>query len=325
MPSLDLIAYFLGMLQDYCQKEGIQIDPKAYDDLQILEQELQRLNQNVAGGSVAVHVGAAINFTQLGVLGHFFQSCSTIRQANNLGASFFSLNNPYVETFMEEKTEQTYCHYIIKADFAKEYPVLSDEVIKGMMVSAFVNNERLAAYPIRPNQIQFKAKAPKDTYWYEKVFRIKPDFEQDRNCIIIPTHVLDKTVISYNEELYNVLYAHLEQYYKSPQKLISEKVKQLILVDLELMYVVSIESIAKKLLMSSRTLQRKLKEENLTFNQVYEDCRNDLAISFLQNPKIAISEIAYRLNYASNATFSRAFKRWKGKAPLKYRQEFLKV
>ncbi|MEH6471751.1 MAG: AraC family transcriptional regulator [Halopseudomonas sp.] len=78
--------------------------------------------------------------------------------------------------------------------------------------------------------------------------------------------------------------------------------------------------IASKLMLSSRTLQRKLKSQNTCFKQLLENVRKEMAIQYIRQTHVPIGEISYRLGFAHINNFSRAFKRWTGKTPIDYRQ-----
>jgi len=68
-------------------------------------------------------------------------------------------------------------------------------------------------------------------------------------------------------------------------------------------------SIAKALGLSRQTLFRKLREEGVTFEEVLDELRHELATSYLALEGVAIKEVAYRVGFSSPAAFSRAFKR----------------
>ena len=76
---------------------------------------------------------------------------------------------------------------------------------------------------------------------------------------------------------------------------------------------------ARELLMSERTLQRRLREEGTSFEKLYDDARHSLALAYLRDRRLGISEIAWLLGYAELAAFYRAFKRWTGVTPLEHR------
>jgi AraC-like DNA-binding protein len=79
------------------------------------------------------------------------------------------------------------------------------------------------------------------------------------------------------------------------------------------------DRIAGDLCMSSRTLQRKLKEEGANFSELLQDCRMQLAKKYLRQGKKSVVETSYTLGFAEPSTFSRAFKRWTGQTPAQYR------
>ena len=80
--------------------------------------------------------------------------------------------------------------------------------------------------------------------------------------------------------------------------------------------------IARQLGVSQRTLARQLSQEGLTFSELLDNLRSDLANRHLADRDLAISQIAWLLGYQDVASFSHAFKRWTGKAPGKARAEY---
>lgn len=83
---------------------------------------------------------------------------------------------------------------------------------------------------------------------------------------------------------------------------------------------VSADEVAAAMQMSARTLQRRLEAEGTSFTAVADDTREALARELLSDPALALGEIAYRTGFADLATFSRAFKRWTGTSPGRYRR-----
>lgn len=81
-----------------------------------------------------------------------------------------------------------------------------------------------------------------------------------------------------------------------------------------------IEDIAEKLNMTKRTLQRKLSEENTTFQKQLNRTREILAIHYLRNTDMTTNDMAYLLGYAELNSFLRAFTSWTGKTITEYRK-----
>lgn len=67
--------------------------------------------------------------------------------------------------------------------------------------------------------------------------------------------------------------------------------------------------------LSERTLQRRLAENGLSFSDVLEDFRREESIRLLCDPSLHLVEIATRLGYSEQTSFTRAFRRWTGSTP----------
>jgi AraC-like DNA-binding protein len=79
--------------------------------------------------------------------------------------------------------------------------------------------------------------------------------------------------------------------------------------------------LARLLGISVRTLQRRLSETGRSFSAVVEDFRREEALRLLQDPRAHIVQIAGRLGYAEQTSFTRAFRRWTGDTPGAWRAQ----
>ena len=82
---------------------------------------------------------------------------------------------------------------------------------------------------------------------------------------------------------------------------------------------VVVDDVARSLGMSDRTLARKLSDEGLNFTEVLQQLRRDLAVGYLDDPKLHVSKIAWLLGFNEVSAFTHAFKRWTGKTPSQMR------
>jgi AraC-like DNA-binding protein len=71
--------------------------------------------------------------------------------------------------------------------------------------------------------------------------------------------------------------------------------------------------------MSRRTLQRRLADRGTSYAGVLDGTRRDLAVRYLRDPALQISEVAYLLGFGEAGSFNRAFKRWTGQTPTDFR------
>ncbi len=78
-------------------------------------------------------------------------------------------------------------------------------------------------------------------------------------------------------------------------------------------------TVANKLTMSPRTLQRRLKDESTTFQEVLAVTRAELAEQFLQDEDLPLAQIALLLGYEDPTSFHRSYRQWTGHTPAKRR------
>ena len=82
----------------------------------------------------------------------------------------------------------------------------------------------------------------------------------------------------------------------------------------------TIDSLAGELGISRRTLQRRLSALGSSFKAMLQDVREEQSRRYLDDPRLAVTEIALLLGYSDQASFSNAFRAWCGCAPTEYRQ-----
>ena len=80
------------------------------------------------------------------------------------------------------------------------------------------------------------------------------------------------------------------------------------------------EDVAVALGLTDRTLQRRLQAEALSFQQVLDATRRELAAQYLADDRLALVDVADRLGFAEVSNFFRACRRWFGEPPGRYRE-----
>jgi AraC-like DNA-binding protein len=83
----------------------------------------------------------------------------------------------------------------------------------------------------------------------------------------------------------------------------------------------SIEAVARELATTSRTLQRRLRDEKTSFQQVLDEVRREAALKHMRSRRVNIDEVAFLLGFEKANSFHRAFKRWTGVTPGEFRRQ----
>lgn len=81
----------------------------------------------------------------------------------------------------------------------------------------------------------------------------------------------------------------------------------------------TLEAVAERLAMSTRTLRRRLQGQGLGFMGLLQAARRRDALSLLARPALEVAQIAQLLGYADPANFTRAFRQWTGFTPSAWR------
>ena len=74
-------------------------------------------------------------------------------------------------------------------------------------------------------------------------------------------------------------------------------------------------AVATALNLSEKTLQRRLQDENTSYQQMLDEVRRDLAQHYLREGPMSVCEVTFRLGFSDQSSFTRAFRRWTGVTP----------
>jgi len=81
------------------------------------------------------------------------------------------------------------------------------------------------------------------------------------------------------------------------------------------------QRVARELAMSPSRLQQKLAEQDTNFQDLLSNIRQSLALDYMGQSRLSITEISFLLGFSDTSSFTRAFRRWTGKSPRDYRRD----
>jgi len=180
---------------------------------------------------------------------------------------------------------------------------------------------QVAGRNFRPSYINFGFEVhPKELADIEQTLGCPLRSRAQANAIAFPSAVLDRTIPGSNRLLYRLLGGYLDRVKATSRKSIVERVEDYVRGALPLGNC-SIERCAKKLGTSVRALQAHLGECGVRFSDILERQRVELAQSYLEQEQLSLDEIAILLGYSEQSSFGRAFKRWTGSTPRRFRSD----
>jgi AraC-like DNA-binding protein len=173
--------------------------------------------------------------------------------------------------------------------------------------------------PIFPLRLELTRTA-KHRVIIENHFGCRVKFRAARNALIFRENDLELPFVTHNAELLAVVGAQLDAELnarRSRQTLgdqVKSSLKRLLAGQRP-----TIHSVARQLNLSARTLQRRLAEGGVTFQQMLDEARRELAHHYLGQSSVALNETAYLLGYEDPNSFFRAFHDWEGTSPGRWR------
>lgn len=172
---------------------------------------------------------------------------------------------------------------------------------------------------VSPTEVSLRHPAPPCSVRFEAFYGCRVVFGAADNRLTMSRTLLEQTLPSANPLLAHandeVVVRYLEEL-DSPS--LTDRVRREI-IDLLPAGAPREEQVARRLNLGLRSLQRQLQREGISYKQILEQTRNELAIRYLQEGRRRLTEIGFLLGFAEQASFSRAFKRWTGVPPQVYR------
>lgn len=171
-----------------------------------------------------------------------------------------------------------------------------------------------------PLRLRLRSRPPDHAPLYRRVFDLDPEFDEGVNEISFSRRDAERPLISANAAAHAGLseVAESELARLADGTLVREvrAVLQGLLTGDE----PTLAAVARTMLMSERTLQRRLSAEGCSFSTLLDQTRQETAQRKLRVGRATASELAFLLGFADTNSFYRAFKRWTGTTPELYRR-----
>ncbi|CAE6910332.1 AraC family transcriptional regulator [Pseudomonas marincola] len=176
---------------------------------------------------------------------------------------------------------------------------------------------------IQPRQVLFQGSPPDDIEPFQQVFQAPLSFNSSHYALLFEPADMEAPLPTANHSLAQLHDRFAGEYLtRFSESRVTHQTRQ-VLCRLLPQGEPKRERVAQTLLVSQRTLQRRLQEEGTSFQQLLDDTRRELAEQYLQQPSLTLLEASYLLGFADPSNFFRAFRRWFGVTPSDYRAAHL--
>ena len=214
-----------------------------------------------------------------------------------------------------ERGNESAVQFIWLLAHEKEPPLLVDVCFAWIVSMA----HRGIGRPLNPKRVELQ-RAPAHREIYETHFGCPVRFKADRNALVFSKADMELPFVTHNADLLGIVAPQLEAELTEQlaQKTFCEQAKG-ILKHLLAGQRPGIQDLARELHLSTRTLQRRLTEQGITFQRLLDNARRELAHHYLLHSSRELNETAYLLGYEDANSFFRAFQHWEGTSPGQWR------
>ncbi len=257
----------------------------------------------------------------LGLPELLFTSANTLRDSIEVVERYMPLVHGRVSVRLEARGDEAMTRYSLSDE--AELDRSSIDYILGCMV-AMGRGCTGRRPPVRRVALSHAAPRTSEerallTRWYGTD---SIEFGAAAPAIVLDAGALDWPLLTASPRLHRLLSSHADQL--MPQlhgrSTFLLRARQHLLAELETGRA-SLLGLARRLSLGERSLQRRLAAEGSSYAELLEEVRRDLALSYLQDPAMGLSEIAFLLGYSSQQSLDRAFRAWTGRAPGRWRRE----
>lgn len=247
----------------------------------------------------------------MGVLGEAMKASRTVGAALETFATFQHRNSDAAAAFLLEHGALTSLGYVV---YRKDIDHL-DLAYDVAMAFAWNLLRELCGAEWKASEVIFAKAQPADRLPYRRQFQAPLRFNQDHCAVRFPMRWLDRPVARADMSRPEVPPALAVEAAEVDLVHLTHRHLRLLLLDGKN----SGDHLAKKLSLHRRTLNRRLKDQGTTFQQILDEVRFEVARQLLGNTEMPIPDIATALCYSEVSAFTHAFRRWTGTSPHRWR------
>lgn len=271
-----------------------------------------------------LHIGEMINTISVGILAYVMMHSPTLKKALDKLCQYQDIVCDASKTSLIIDNELAYLTISEPSNdiFAPHYAYESTLSIYNSAISGMLGQ----TIPLTAVHFDYPAYV-NDLSEYHRIFKgAEIVFSSHFSGLVFEKKYLDCLILNASPNLFSIFEVHADAILKSlkPAESLQEKIKKEILHDLKGEEPI-LSNIAKKLGIGVRSIQLKLKEEGVTFQQLLDEIRKNLATKHLKEAQLSTTDIAYLLGYSEPSVFFRSFKKWTGQTPTVYRKTFQMV
>ena len=276
----------------------------------------RELLAGLPGVAVPVEYVRTLDLATLGVGGQILTRADDLAHAATLSERFSRLTDTGVAIAWCERGDLVgYAISHRPEVVAMRFPI---EVMLG---TGYRMMSHAAGEPVPLREVTFAHPAGYPQAAYESLFGCPVRFEAAESALWLERDVIHRPLARRDPLARRYLEAHAEQMLAAlpaPQPPVVAQIREAIVIELATSGA-ELARVARRVAMSTRTVQRRLEEHGTSYQDLVDDVRAAMARALLRDRARSIIDVAFELGYADLKSFYRAFRRWTNTTPAEWR------
>lgn len=311
---IETVLEVIGLEEEQLRDPDIRVDHSLQNDIFDVA---ERLTSDV---NVGLHAGENTHLIHFGIFGQLAMTCKTVRELVDLHSRFQTLISTgarmeYIVQGEEVVGEATFIDGVPPSRHNLEYALASHVALVRL----------LTGFPFASTKIEVPYPEPEDCSEQQRLLNCPISYGCERERIYFPAELLDVPLVVGDSDSRRALEVEAHRRLDAISvSLVDENseiagIKRFIADRLKGGEPPRVESAADALGISVRTLQRRLESVRVSYRDLIDLVRRELAKQYMEDPSLTQVDIAFLLGYAEQSTFHRAFRRWFEMTPGEYR------
>ncbi|MFN0217220.1 MAG: AraC family transcriptional regulator ligand-binding domain-containing protein [Hyphomicrobium sp.] len=203
-----------------------------------------------------------------------------------------------------------------------EYRIESAEIVAcrqdaELSLGTFLNVMREGLGPTwAPEEVHFEHPKPEGHREHRQAFNAPVFFSQPTNALLFRPEVLATRMPASDPRLLAAMRLCLQRLSERNDWRVSvtDRVRSAVKARLPEGFP-ALEEISSEIRLPLKAIERELRRDGINYKDLVEKTRQDLALMYIGQRQLQISEIALLLGYSELSAFSRAVRRWTGQSP----------
>lgn len=249
-----------------------------------------------------LHMAEARVLSDFGPISLLLTHQGSVRQALETIAQYRHLLNESLAMHIEDAGKTTVIREEIMSDRVGGHRQSVDMAV-GVLMLIF---RAILGEQWRPQVVHFTHPACTDLQIHRRVFGCALQFDSDFNGLVCQKADMDRSNVRADAAMANYAQSFLDAIPVGSQRTLMRDVRRSVYLLLP-MGRASVEQIATGLGMNVRTLQRRLDELGLSFSDVLNEVRRELAQRYVAHTPHSMGRVAEQLGYSNLSSFTRWF------------------